>query len=208
MIQIDSFISGFSEVFSKQQKLTPWEITMNLPQIILEIISGIDHEFELNDGIAIHKTARIEKSAVLKAPIIISENCFVAATSYLRGGIYLGNSSIVGPGCEVKTSIIFHDSVVAHLNFIGDSIIGSNVNFEAGSLIANHYNEKVWKEISVVHESQLIKTNCTRFGSLIGDHCRIGANAVLSPGTLLKTNGIVERLSLLDQLSNFNKKLI
>lgn len=33
----------------------------------------------------------------------------------------------------------------------------------------------------------------------LGDDCRIGANAVLSPGTLLKPDTIVGRLELIEQ---------
>jgi len=34
---------------------------------------------------------------------------------------------------------------------------------------------------------------------LIGDHSRIGANAVLSPGTILAPHTVVARLELVDQ---------
>ena len=102
----------------------------------------LDSNFIVNAGIAIHKTAKIEDRAILKAPIIISENCFVGANAYLRGGVYLGKNASVGPSCEIKTSIIFNDTELAHLNFIGDSIIGSNINFEAGSITANYLTKE------------------------------------------------------------------
>jgi bifunctional N-acetylglucosamine-1-phosphate-uridyltransferase/glucosamine-1-phosphate-acetyltransferase GlmU-like protein len=95
------------------------------------------------------------------------------------------------------------NAVAAHLNFIGDSIIGNDVNFEAGSVTANHYNERVWNEITVIQDGNRIQTGSTRFGSLIGDHGRIGANAVLSPGTLLQPNTVVGRLQLVDQLKSW-----
>lgn len=38
-----------------------------------------------------------------------------------------------------------------------------------------------------------------KFGSLVGDECRIGANAVLSPGTLLTPKTVVRRLELVEQ---------
>ena len=47
----------------------------------------------------------------------------------------------IGPSSEVKSSIICFETAIAHLNYIGNSIIGQNVNFEAGSIAANHYNE-------------------------------------------------------------------
>ncbi len=199
-ISIDNFIKQFSSTFSGQTGLLPWEITGNLTAILDNLILQLDTDFEVRDGIAIHKTAIIEHGVILKAPVIIGENCFIGANAYLRGGICLDKSVRIGPGCEIKTSIICSDSSIAHFNFIGDSIIGRNVNFEAGSIIANHYNERADKKISVLYKSIIIETHTDKFGSLIGDNSRIGANAVLSPGTILEANTIVNRLELIDQL--------
>lgn len=99
-----------------------------------------------------------------------------------------------------KNSIIFSNTTIAHFNYIGNSIIGKNVNFEAGSIAANHYNERENKKISVLHDSQIIETRSEKFGSLVGDHSKIGANAVLSPGTLLMRKSIVKRLELIEQV--------
>lgn len=199
-IFIDDFIKHFSSTFPGQKSLLPWEITGNLTAILNNLILQLDTDFEVHDGIAIHKTAIIEQGVTLKAPVIIGENCFVGAHAYLRGGVWLGKSVRIGPGCEIKTSIICSDSSVAHFNFIGDSIIGRNVNFEAGAVTANHYNERVDKKISVFYKSTIIETYIEKFGALVGDNSRIGANAVLSPGTILETNTIVNRLELIDQL--------
>ena len=105
----------------------------------------------------------------------------------------------IGAGCEIKQSIIFSETAIAHFNYVGNSIIGSNVNFEAGSVAANHYNERKDKTISVLYNGNVIQTNVEKFGSLVGDDSKIGANAVLSPGTILSKNSIVGRLELVEQ---------
>ena len=91
-------------------------------------------------------------------------------------------------------------SMITHFNYIGNSIIGQNINFEAGSICANHYNERENKQISVKYKDVVYLTNSEKFGSLVGDHSKIGANAVLSPGTILVKNTIVKRLELIQQL--------
>jgi len=203
-ISIDNFIKQFPVIFSSKSNILPWKITENLVEILNELILKLDADFDIQNGIAIHKTAIIEQGVTLKAPVIIGENCFIGAHAYLRGGVYLDKSVRIGPGCEIKTSIIGTDSSVAHFNFIGDSIIGSNVNFEAGAVTANHYNERADKKISVLHQSIIIETKSEKFGSLIGDNSKIGANAVLSPGTILEANTIVNRLELVDQLKTIS----
>ena len=200
MILIENFIKQFSDVFPNQKDWQPWEVTKNLPSILITLIADLGDEYEIRNGIAIHKTAIIEAGAILKDTIIIGPNAFVGANAYLRGGIYLGNSSRIGPGCEVKTSAIFEKSAVAHFNFIGDSIIGNQVNFEAGSITANHYNERSDKRIFVLHKNNILDTGSEKFGTLVGDESKIGANAVLSPGTILDTGTVVKRLELVEQV--------
>lgn len=178
---------------------TPWTIIGSLCETLYSLIEKLDDEYEIKDGVAIHKTAVIGHNVTIKAPAIISANCFVGSNSYLRNGVFLAPGAKVGISCEVKTSVMLEGSAVAHFNFIGDSIIGHEVNIEAGAILANHYNERDDDTVYVHHEGRRICTHLSKFGSLVGDECRIGANSVLSPGTLLKPKTIVRRLQLVEQ---------
>lgn len=117
----------------------------------------------------------------------------------MRGGCWLEESCIVGPGVELKSSFLFTGTRLAHFNFVGDSILGAQVNLEAGSIIANHRNELSDPVIEILHEGVVITTGTFKFGVVVGDGCKIGANAVLAPGTLLPANTVVPRLALVDQ---------
>lgn len=200
MIAIKEYIDKFPAGFHFENE-DPWEITAGMAPAIEKLIAALNDDFVISNNVAIHKTAIIETGVILKAPVIISANCFVGAHAYLRGGVFLDERVSIGPGCEIKSSIICNNSAAAHFNFIGDSIIGSNVNFEAGSIIANHYNEREDKQISVRYKNDVTKISSTKFGALVGDGCRIGANAVLSPGTLLDKKAIVHRLELVKQVT-------
>jgi NDP-sugar pyrophosphorylase family protein len=178
----------------------PWNLVAKLPLVLPRLLQQLDSkEYEDRAGVYIHRSARVEDGAILKAPALIREGCFIAAHAYLRGGVILGPQVTVGPGCELKTSIVSSSSVLAHFNFVGDSIIGRGVNLEAGAVIANHWNERTDKTIRVRINGQRLSTGCTKFGALLGDGVRIGANAVLSPGTLLAPGAVVGRLQLVEQ---------
>ena len=163
------------------------------------MISTLGDDYNIKDSVAVHKTAVIEDGVILKSPVIINQDCFIGAHAYFREGVYLAAGVKIGPGCEIKNSIICAESAVAHFNYIGNSIIGKNINFEAGSVAANHFNERAFKQISVLYRSETIQTGTDKFGSLVGDNSKIGANAVLSPGTILEKNSIVKRLELVEQ---------
>lgn len=85
------------------------------------------------------------------------------------------------------------------MTFVGDSIIGRGVNIEAGAVIANCRNERDDKAIHVRVGREKVRIEKTKFGAVVGDGSRIGANAVLAPGTLLSPLSIVERGQLVDQ---------
>ncbi len=182
--------------------LAPWDLCTDIVALIERSIERLPSGYLRSaPGIALHPSATVERGAVLKAPCIIGENCFVAACAYLRGGVWLAPNVILGPSVEVKSSVIGAGSKAAHFNFVGDSVIGRDVNIEAGAIVANYRNERAEKEIVCFDGERLIRTGRDKFGSLIGDGCRIGANAVLAPGTILTPATVVPRLALVDQIA-------
>ena len=199
MIPLKEFIENIDRYFPDYSHMTPWGLLADLDLIVLKIIAGLSDEYKIIGNTAIHKTAVLEENVSLKGTVVISENCHISANAYLRGPIFLGIGVKIGPGSEIKHSFISDNSAIAHFNYIGNSIIGQDSNFEAGSICANHYNEKKEKAISVRYKGIVYPTNCEKFGSLVGDCSKIGANAVLSPGTILTRGSIVRRLELIEQ---------
>lgn len=199
MIRLSSYLQNFETIFPTLEAENPWSLPIKIEQIIFEAFQHLNSAYQIKNNIAVHNTAKVEDHAILKGPAIIGKNCFIAAHAYLRAGVFLGGNIIIGPGCELKSSIILDHSTLAHFNFVGDSILGSYVNLEAGAVIANHYNEREQKEISVLIDGKPFKTSSKKFGALVGDHTKVGANAVLSPGTILEPRSIVKRLSLIEQ---------
>lgn len=179
--------------------LEPWQLTSGLHAILQDLLGKLGDDFERSGNIAVHRTARIEPQATLKGPAIIGPGCFVAASAYLRDGVYLEQDCIIGPAAELKTSVVFRGSKLAHLNFVGDSVLGEGVNIEAGAVVANYRNELSEKRIRIAFRGQVFDTGVEKFGALIGDHVRIGANAVIAPGAILEAGAIVPRLTLVDQ---------
>ncbi|RIV47174.1 LpxA family transferase [Flagellimonas pelagia] len=200
MINIGHFISNIPSFLEKEGSSLPWEITANIKSIIEEMIPNLGEDFKIENGIAIHKSATLEHGITIKGPAIIMDKCHICTNAYLREGVFLDSSVKIGPSSEIKSSMIFSGSAIAHLNYIGNSLIGRNVNFEGGSIAANHYNERVEKKIRVIFKDQVIDTGTEKFGALVGDGSKIGANGVLSPGTILEKGSIVKRLELIEQL--------
>ena len=177
----------------------PWQITLGSQAVVRRLMEELNpSEYVINDQIAVHKRAVVEPGAVLKGPLILGAGVFIAATSYLRGGNWVDERCAIGPGSELKSSFLFSGTKLAYFNFVGDSILGSDVNLEAGGIVCNYRNERSNKEIRVRVCATLHRTGVDKFGAVIGDGCRIGANAVIAPGALIAPGSIVRRMALRD----------
>ena len=199
MISLPHYLQNFAALFPRHINDDPWTFCANIQSLLMERLKGLSADYTIKDDVAIHKNARIEQHVVLKGPCIIGDGCFIGAHAYLRGGVFLGEKVSVGPGCEIKSSYILPGSALAHFNFVGDSLLGSGVNMEAGSIIANHFNEREDKTIHAMIDGKKTALGVTKFGAIVGDRSRIGANAVLTPGTLLRPSSVVKRLELIEQ---------
>jgi bifunctional N-acetylglucosamine-1-phosphate-uridyltransferase/glucosamine-1-phosphate-acetyltransferase GlmU-like protein len=177
----------------------PWQLTTDIAALLYEYMTSLGPDFTMTDGIAVHRSAVIAASAVIEAPAIVSRDCTIAPHAYVRAGVFADQHVHIGSSCEVKSSYLFHHCALAHLNYVGNALIGAHVNLEAGAVVANHWNERHDKAISVVVDGRAVPTHVTKFGAVLGDGTRMGANAVTSPGTLLPPRSVVKRLELVDQ---------
>jgi NDP-sugar pyrophosphorylase family protein len=205
MLDVKCLISSFIQPWRTSRfadiHQAPWDFVGDIEALLRQQIAGLDPLYTCVEDVAVHHSATIEAGAVVKGPAIIGPNCFIAATAYLRGGVYLERDCVIGPSSELKTTVVFAGSKLAHLNFVGDSVIGADVNIEAGAIIANYRNELEGRNIRIANRGQVIDTGVNKFGALVGDGSRIGANAVIAPGALLEPASIVGRLQLIDQNS-------
>lgn len=103
----------------------------------------------------------------------IGKNCRVGPYARIRPGTALADDVHVGNFVEIKNSTIAVGSKVNHLSYIGDSIIGRNVNIGAGTITcnydgANKYQTVIEDDVFVGSDTQLVAPVTISRGSTIG----------------------------------------
>ena len=131
----------------------------------------------------------VEPGALIKGPTIIGHNTEIRQGAYVRGNCLIGNRCVVGHTTEVKTSIMLDGAKAGHFAYIGDSILGNDVNLGAGTKLANLKIVQVEMKLRV--EGQTYTTGLKKLGAILGDHVETGCNSVTSPGTLLGKASLV-----------------
>lgn len=145
--------------------------------------------FIKSEKVCFERGVRVEAFSYIEGPAFFSENTQIRHGAYIRGSVYTGKNCVIGHTTEVKNSIFLKEAKAAHFAYVGDSILGSNVNLGAGTKLANLKFTK--KEVNFYFKDKLIKTGLKKFGAILGDNCQTGCNAVLQPGTLLGKGCIV-----------------
>ncbi|WP_394809115.1 bifunctional UDP-N-acetylglucosamine diphosphorylase/glucosamine-1-phosphate N-acetyltransferase GlmU [Nitrosomonas sp.] len=103
----------------------------------------------------------------------IGESCKIGPYARIRPGTKLSNRVHIGNFVEVKNSQIALGSKANHLSYIGDSIVGKNVNIGAGTITcnydgANKHQTIVEDDVFIGSDTQLIAPVRISKGSTIG----------------------------------------
>jgi len=147
---------------------------------------------------SIAKDAVIEKGAVLKGAVSVGSKTLIRSGSYIEGPVLIGQRCLIGPnclirpatsiaddckvgqGCEVKNSLLYDGATLSHLCYVGDSIIGRNVNLAGGTITANLRHDK--QNVSSMVNGVLVSTGRVKFGTVIGDNSKTGIHTSIYPG--------------------------
>lgn len=176
-----SLFDGCQRVWEALNKISTYLKTQSLGQIEVPIPNGV---YLVNpELISIGKGTVLEPGAYIKGPCIIGENCTVRHGAYIRGNFISGNNCVIGHDTEVKNCVMLNDANAAHFAYLGDSILGNNVNLGAGTKCANLKFDD--SNVVLFVDNQRLDTGLRKFGAIIGDHTQIGCNVVTNPGTLI-----------------------
>jgi len=143
----------------------------------------------------------VEPGVHLIGKVIIGEDTLVLPGAYIRGPVYIGRNCKIGPNCyirpytsieskvrignavEIKNSIILSHTNIAHLSYVGDSIIGEHCNLGAGTIIANLRHDEATIKVTV--RGKRVDTGLRKFGAVFGDYVKTGVNVSIMPGVLV-----------------------
>ncbi len=147
---------------------------------------------KIEQGVTIHGAVEVGKGTILKSgvyiegPVLIGQNCIIGPNCYVRGDTTMGNNAKIGNAVEVKNSIIGNKTIIGHLSYVGDAVIGDHVNFGAGTIAANlrHDDGTVKSQVG----KELVDSGRRKLGTIIGDGVHTGIHTSINPGRKLWPN--------------------
>lgn len=171
----------FPELFSRGPV---WTTVSKVNSFLASLFETKKIKGNYSENVFIEENVEIDSTAKVIGPAVICSGARVGFNSFIRGSVIIGKNSTIGHAVEIKNSVVMNNSSVPHFNYVGDSIIGNNVNIGAGTVTANLRLDKKTVAINLSREEK-IETDLKKLGSIMGDNSNVGAHVVLNPGTIL-----------------------
>jgi bifunctional UDP-N-acetylglucosamine pyrophosphorylase/glucosamine-1-phosphate N-acetyltransferase len=125
----------------------------------------------------LHDRAQVRSSTVTDSEIGTGSD--IGPYAHIRGNTIVGPDVHVGTSAELKNSSLGSGSKMGHFSYLGDAILGENVNVGAGTITANF--DGVSKHPTAVGDNVFLGSDTVLVAPVrIGDDARTGAGAVVT----------------------------
>jgi bifunctional UDP-N-acetylglucosamine pyrophosphorylase / glucosamine-1-phosphate N-acetyltransferase len=120
---------------------------------------------------------------------VIGPSCKIGPFARLRPGATLARDVHIGNFVEVKNAKVGEGSKANHLTYLGDSVIGKDVNVGAGTITCNY--DGVNKFQTDIEDGVFVGS-----GSMLVAPVRIGARATIGAGSTITQDAPADKLTL------------
>ncbi len=126
----------------------------------------------IGDGVKILSSTVIQEST-------IEDHVKIGPFAHLRPGTVLKKGSKVGNFVEMKKTVFGEKSKAGHLSYLGDSVVGKEVNIGAGTITCNYDGKK--KHRTVIDDGAFIGSGVELVAPVkIGKNAYIGAGSTIT----------------------------
>lgn len=121
----------------------------------------------------------IKANTVIEGPVTLEADVQVGPFARLRPHTVLAVGAKVGNFVETKKAHIGPGSKISHLSYIGDAVLGSEVNVGAGTITCNY--DGVNKHLTEIDDGAFIGSNTSLVAPVaVGKNATVGAGSTIS----------------------------
>jgi len=135
----------------------------------------------------IHGPVKIGDGTIINQSLLnkaqIGNNCRIGPFAHLREMVLVGDEVKIGNFVEIKKSTIGNCSQAMHLSYLGDAMLGQNVNIGAGTITANYDHVSKVKSKTSINDG--VATGCN---SVLVAPVVVGKEAVVAAGTIVTSD--------------------
>ena len=142
-------------------------------------------ESNVRVGFGCHLTNVVIGEYTVIKPYTVAESATIGREAQigpftrLRPGTELSDATHIGNFCEIKNASVAEGSKINHLSYVGDAVVGRNVNIGAGTITCNY--DGASKHRTTLGDDVFIGSNTSLIAPVtLGDQVTTGAGSVIT----------------------------
>ncbi len=135
----------------------------------------------IGPDVKIESDTKIYPNTYITGKVNIGTICNIGPFARIRDKADIGNSVRIGNFVEIKNSSIGDYTAISHHVYVGDAIIGKNVNIGCGVITVNYDGKNKYK--TVIQDDSFIGCNVNLIAPV-----NIGSGTVVAAGTTVTTD--------------------
>ena len=128
--------------------------------------------------VEIGKDTVVLPSTIIDSNVKIGKSCKIGPFAHLRSGTEIGNDTEVGNFVELVRTSVGEGCKIKHKTYLGDAVLGNNINIGAGTITANYDGKS--KNKTIIEDNAFIGV-----GSILIAPVKIGKNATVGAGSVV-----------------------
>ena len=133
----------------------------------------------------------------------VENNVSIGPYARLRPGTILNEGAKIGNFVEIKKSKIGKNSKINHLSYVGDAILGKNVNIGAGTITCNY--DGIKKSKTLIKDKVFIGSNTSLVAPItIDEQSVVGAGSVITKKVNKKSLALTRANQI--EIKNYKRK--
>ncbi len=171
----------------------PWDVLEANKRVLAKARGKVEGEVEggaeIFGDVIVSEGAVVKRGSRVEGPAFLGRGAIIGPSSRIRPYTSIGEGAVVGNFCEVKNSIVQRGTKIPHLSYLGDSIVGEDCNFGAGTIVANLRLDSGTIKMRI--KDKVVDTGLRKFGAVIGDGVRTGINVSIMPGVKIGGGALI-----------------
>ncbi len=173
-----------SEVIGINTRADMAEASMRLKNMVLRSLMAEGVTIEDPGTTTIHPGAKIGRDTVIKSNtviesgVVIGKRCQIGPFARIRPGTSISDDAEIGNFVELVRTAVGKGTKVKHHTYLGDAIVGKDVNIGAGTITANYDGKS--KNKTVIDDGAFIGV-----GAILISPVKIGSRATVGAGCVV-----------------------
>jgi NDP-sugar pyrophosphorylase family protein len=137
----------------------------------------------------VHQSSLIHRGVNFFGPVLIGPDCEIGPNTTVYGPTIVESGTYLGPGAEIRRCLLLAGAEVAHMSYVGHSVLGRGVRLGAFFCVAVRNLRR--GTVHMMSDGVLVDTGEITIGCVIADGTQTGVRATVMPGRRIVETEIV-----------------